>query len=641
MDYCTIKDYCMSKNYCTSKDYYTIKDYCTSEHYSTIKDCYKSQDYDRNEDYCTSEDYCTGGVYRTSKDYCTSEDYCTIKDFCKSEDFCQILANQVCNNCGIGPECSVYFNVTWPVARDYECWQLCDNNINCTVATFDGSSNCRLYDCSKIGQKIGSKAYRKSSNLDCNEFEVYYFTDYEGKCPVITTNSGATSAESCLEGCLGKPTCRGTTFDASTNTCLFHDNSCSPVSMTSPYKTFIERVCVNEQPACVRDQTQMCVNCRAGLLCQTTFNQNLETKPLNIDTSVIGVDSDVEQIWYFANGSSYMYIQCPYVAQQIGDTVYRATCTLDCPKFELLTLPGHRGSCSWLSTLSGGVTLEYCMSKCLDMVNCRAVTYNSNSASCNFHGCTDYAVSAGYDFIIRRCLNESGCDASSKIVQTCVNCAPGPNCHDYYQSNVNKKLETDCLTIKTSDSDSTIVHYHRSYSSCNRTQCSQVRQEIGELVYRDSCNIDCQKFEIFQLDDVGGSCDVIHTEEGGLTFHYCIEKCLDMPGCRGSTFASSTGKCEYHNCSNHTTSPGQRFMWKHCIDYEPQRDYQQICDCCAMSDLCQKFAGALVTPYPSWETCEVQFQSSESRDVIMYRTYTNGCFLMNCTMIVPFLDFLL
>jgi hypothetical protein len=78
--------------------------------------------------------------------------------------------------------------------------------------------------------------------------------------------------------------------------------------------------------------------------------------------------------------------------------------------------------------------------------------------------------------------------------------------------------------------------------------------------------LDCQKFEIFQLDDHVGSCDVIYSEAGGFTLHYCIEKCLDLPGCRGTTFNLTTGRCDYHNCTNRTAAPGLTFMWKRCID---------------------------------------------------------------------------
>ena len=87
---------------------------------------------------------------------------------------------------------------------------------------------------------------------------------------------------------------------------------------------------------------------------------------------------------------------------------------------------------------------------------------------------------------------------------------------------------------------------------------------------------DCQKFEILQLENNGGTCDVIYSEEGGLTFHYCMEKCLDLPNCRGATFDPTTGKCDYHDCANYTATPGVGFFWKKCIDNGMCLNVQQI-----------------------------------------------------------------
>ncbi|XP_060569174.1 uncharacterized protein LOC132727618 [Ruditapes philippinarum] len=237
--------------------------------------------------------------------------------------------------------------------------------------------------CSSIIQKIGGKTYQRSNNTDCPDFEIYVHTGFTANCVKCAPDSSSTSYEFCLQQCLDVLSCRATSFDATNSKCEYFTNPCSINDhgtdlVADSGKTLIERLCFDEQPACIRQHTQSCVNCKAGILCQTHFNQIAQKKPLSINTAVVGVNSNIEQIWYTSSGSKYMYIQCPYVSQAIGDTVYRASCTQDCPKFEILTLPGHRGICSPLSALFGIVTSEFCLSKCLDMATCRGVTFDKN-----------------------------------------------------------------------------------------------------------------------------------------------------------------------------------------------------------------------------------------------------------------------
>ena len=66
-----------------------------------------------------------------------------------------------------------------------------------------------IYEVSSISQTYTHVEFFCSLSSDCETYEIYQFSGYEGKCPVITTESGATSPEYCLEACLGKVSCRG------------------------------------------------------------------------------------------------------------------------------------------------------------------------------------------------------------------------------------------------------------------------------------------------------------------------------------------------------------------------------------------------------------------------------------------------
>jgi len=56
-------------------------------------------------------------------------------------------------------------------------------------------------------------------------------------------------------------------------------------------------------------------------------------------------------------------------------------------------------------------------------------------------------------------------------------------------------------------------------------------------------------------DNATGACDVMSFDEGGIDFAYCIQRCLDMDGCKGTTFDWYIERCSYHSCSNYTYWP--------------------------------------------------------------------------------------
>lgn len=96
--------------------------------------------------------------------------------------FFSLKGTQVCHNCGIGTNCSVEINITWEITRDTECWELCINNTDCQAATLNSSSACVLYTCTQISQRIGGKAYRKTSNTG----NLYvYISDKDCVCDML------------------------------------------------------------------------------------------------------------------------------------------------------------------------------------------------------------------------------------------------------------------------------------------------------------------------------------------------------------------------------------------------------------------------------------------------------------------------
>ena len=79
---------------------------------------------------------------------------------------------------------------------------------------------------------------------------------------------------------------------------------------------------------------------------------------------------------------------------------------------------------------------------------------------------------------------------------------------------------------------------------------------------------DCPVFRIAYLKGYDGTCPIIGRDEGSVTMEYCLDKCLDMPGCRGITIsAANSGQCTYHTCIDKETSNStSQFVWRVCIN---------------------------------------------------------------------------
>lgn len=78
---------------------------------------------------------------------------------------------------------------------------------------------------------------------------------------------------------------------------------------------------------------------------------------------------------------------------------------------------------------------------------------------------------------------------------------------------------------------------------------------------------ECPQFELFYLKGRMGTCGMIEYHEGGLKLDYCVEKCIDLPGCLGTTFDKDLERCTYHNCTDSVyATTDHYFVKKVCLD---------------------------------------------------------------------------
>ncbi|WAR31674.1 hypothetical protein MAR_034216, partial [Mya arenaria] len=112
--------------------------------------------------------------------------------------------------------------------------------------------------------------------------------------------------------------------------------------------------------------------------------------------------------------------------------------------------------------------------------------------------------------------------------------------------------------------------------------------------------------------NASGTCAVIGHEEGGVDFTFCIDRCLDMPGCSGTTFNWILQRCDFHNCSdyqywaNATGTDHVQFMEKRCIVNTP-KPFRQVCTNCKEASYCQiKSDISTSMNLPTWQDCQQQ-----------------------------------
>lgn len=89
-------------------------------------------------------------------------------------------------------------------------------------------------------------------------------------------------------------------------------------------------------------------------------------------------------------------------------TVFSSVLFSDCPIYRLFTLYGYAGTCPVIGYTEGGVSLDYCVDKCLDIDGCRAVSHQPFKRHCLFHNCTDREVDGSYNLVKRVCITYEG-----------------------------------------------------------------------------------------------------------------------------------------------------------------------------------------------------------------------------------------
>ncbi|KAL4219281.1 hypothetical protein ACF0H5_021862 [Mactra antiquata] len=589
-------------------------------------------------EYCLDTSTCRGVNFDISTNTCYYvTDMCddanpTIADpnwtYIKVECM-NMTVKQICNNCDISACPSSYTQSV--VGSSSECKTNCEQSSSCMTSLYDKTTKqCSLYECSTIDQAVtnNNRLFRRSSNTDCTQYELYKNDGYTGSCQVMSTINDVYYYQHCIEECLDTPSCRGISYDSSTSICSLHNATCSTL-VSNTNSIYIIKYCT---PDCITPNIQRCENCRSADTCTTIVDQSFNniTQPYNIDTSILQSDNDVIQMWYNGSTMQYTYMNCPDVQRNSAgyNIVYRRSCSSDCLNYEVYTLPGYRGICNTIDYLSGGVTEDICRSKCIDMVGCRAVTFDFSTTltRCVFHDCDNYTMGSNSNFMRKRCIE----DCYTPVTTTCVGCNPTSSCN-YYTNTTDVTLESYCIDLDNNDTDNTMTLFSRDDHACLQSQCPFLNRNNYNMVYRATCNTDCIRYEIFEILNYIGTCTVIGEDEGlDLNFEQCVARCLHMSGCWAMTIHhSSVNRCEYHSCTSFTSSTvdSPAFFYKRCLDDEPARDNPQICVGCSHSHLCQWYNIALLGK--THDECEELFTEDDSNSYL-YHMDTTYCLITDC-----------
>jgi len=80
-----------------------------------------------------------------------------------------------------------------------------------------------------------------------------------------------------------------------------------------------------------------------------------------------------------------------------------------CPKYELGRLQNRIGNCDVIGYNASGLdTEETCLERCLDLPNCRSISYDVLNPSCILHNCTENVGRGNSTFVKRTCLDQNG-----------------------------------------------------------------------------------------------------------------------------------------------------------------------------------------------------------------------------------------
>jgi len=81
----------------------------------------------------------------------------------------------------------------------------------------------------------------------------------------------------------------------------------------------------------------------------------------------------------------------------------------ECPIYELGRLQNRIGNCDVIGyNASGFDTEETCLKRCLDLPNCRSISYDVLNYSCSLHNCTENVGRGNSTFVKRTCLDQNG-----------------------------------------------------------------------------------------------------------------------------------------------------------------------------------------------------------------------------------------
>ena len=89
-----------------------------------------------------------------------------------------------------------------------------------------------------------------------------------------------------------------------------------------------------------------------------------------------------------------------------------------------------------------------------------------------------------------------------------------------------------------------------------------ITQSFNSVLYIIS---DCLEFEISTLKGFYGSCTILEIILHVPMVEYCLDKCLDMPGCRAATYVQGKN-CRLHACDNYLPiAADTTFFQRKCI----------------------------------------------------------------------------
>ena len=69
---------------------------------------------------------------------------------------------------------------------------------------------------------------------------------------------------------------------------------------------------------------------------------------------------------------------------------------------------------------------------------------------------------------------------------------------------------------------------------------------------------ECLEFEVFYYVSRHPLCDIISFQEGYYDLFYCVEQCLDTPGCLSAVY--STDNCTLYDCNDHIPGLSYNFF---------------------------------------------------------------------------------